>query len=118
MKTDPAIWTKTFFWGAVTAVCYAAMFSNTGAIMHMAHTTLPSCIVEGVAGAPAAYFHQLDAAACAAKGGLAEPGHPWHVALPILVAFLISYVHGAFTGLFWEAMGLKAAGHSTSGKKG
>ena len=118
MKTDPAIWSKTIFWGVVTGVLYALMFSNTHTIMHMAHTTLPSCIVEGETGAASAYFHKLDAVACTAKGGLAEPGHPWHVVLPILLAFVISYTHGAFTGLFWEAMGLRAARHSPTGKKG
>lgn len=29
--------------------------------------------------------------------------------IPILVAFAFSYVHGAFTGLFWDTLGLKAA---------
>lgn len=28
---------------------------------------------------------------------------------PIIVAFVFSYVHGAFTGLFWEAIGLRAS---------
>jgi len=27
----------------------------------------------------------------------------------ILIAFAVSYVHGAFTGLFWDLMGLKPA---------
>jgi hypothetical protein len=35
--------------------------------------------------------------------------HPWHVLVPIAIAFAISFTHGAFTGLFWEVMGLKAA---------
>lgn len=108
MKTDPKIWGKTIFWGIVTTICYAVMFSNTELILHMAHTTLPSCIVEAGRDVPA-YLHKLDVAACTAKGGHAEPGHPWHVALPILIALVISFVHGAFTGLFWEAMGLRAA---------
>jgi hypothetical protein len=29
--------------------------------------------------------------------------------IPILVAFAFSYVHGAFTGFFWDTLGLKAA---------
>lgn len=29
--------------------------------------------------------------------------------IPIIIAFLFSFVHGAFTGHFWEALGLKAA---------
>lgn len=114
MTTDPKIWSKTIFWGIVTAICYAVMFSNTELILHMAHTTLPSCIVQSGAEMPT-YLHQLDATACADRGGQAEPGHPWHVALPILIALVISFAHGAFTGLFWEAMGLRAATHK--GKK-
>lgn len=33
----------------------------------------------------------------------------WHVLVPIGIAFAVSYTHGAFTGLFWELMGLKPA---------
>lgn len=29
--------------------------------------------------------------------------------IPIVVAFVFSFVHGAFTGHFWEALGLRAA---------
>jgi hypothetical protein len=35
---------------------------------------------------------------------------------PIVIAFAFSYVHGAFTGYFWEALGLKAANGATSSK--
>lgn len=38
--------------------------------------------------------------------------------IPIAVAFVFSYVHGAFTGYFWDALGLKAAkGSQKSGRK-
>ncbi|MFN6961420.1 MAG: hypothetical protein ACK4N6_04190 [Rhodocyclaceae bacterium] len=37
------------------------------------------------------------------------PRRPWLVLVPIAIAFAISFTHGAFTGLFWEAMGLKPA---------
>src|SRR5690349_702413 len=37
------------------------------------------------------------------------PETPWHVLVPIGIAFAISWTHGAFTGLFWELMGLKPA---------
>ncbi len=30
--------------------------------------------------------------------------------LPVLVAFLFSFAHGAFTGYFWEAVGIRARG--------
>jgi hypothetical protein len=29
--------------------------------------------------------------------------------VPIIAAFVVSYVHGAFTGMFWDTLGLKAA---------
>ena len=29
--------------------------------------------------------------------------------VPILIAFVFSYVHGAFTGGFWDVLGFKAA---------
>lgn len=37
----------------------------------------------------------------------------WYFLLPIVIAFVISYFHGAFTAGFWDALGIKA-----SGKKG
>ncbi len=104
---NKARWRKAVFWGAVTAALYAAMFSNSDVILHLAHTTPASCVVGE--GAQKAYFHKADAAACAAAGGRLAPGTWWHVLLPILLAFAISYVHGAFTGLFWDLMGLKPA---------
>ena len=33
--------------------------------------------------------------------------------IPIIVAFVFSYIHGVFTGYFWESIGLRASGHST-----
>lgn len=32
----------------------------------------------------------------------------WTFAVPIAIAFLISYFHGAFTGGFWDVLGIKA----------
>lgn len=32
----------------------------------------------------------------------------WFV-VPIVVAFVFSYVHGTFTGYFWDVLGLKSA---------
>lgn len=29
--------------------------------------------------------------------------------IPVVVAFVFSYFHGAFTGYFWESLGLRAA---------
>lgn len=34
-------------------------------------------------------------------------GHWWFLA-PVAIAFVFSFVHGAFTGLFWDVLGVKA----------
>lgn len=36
-------------------------------------------------------------------------GEHWLFLVPILIAFVFSLVHGAFTGAFWAAVGLKPA---------
>lgn len=36
--------------------------------------------------------------------------------LPIAAAFLVSYVHGSFTGHFWTVMGIEARKKRTEGK--
>ena len=37
-----------------------------------------------------------------AKGG-------WYAFLPIITAFVFSFVHGSFTGDFWTVLGIEAA---------
>lgn len=32
----------------------------------------------------------------------------WYPALPIVAAFVFSFAHGAFTGYFWEVLGVTA----------
>jgi hypothetical protein len=32
----------------------------------------------------------------------------WYPVLPVLTAFIFSFAHGAFTGYFWEVLGVKA----------
>lgn len=76
MTHDKRLWAKTFFWGFVTAMLYAALFIESERVIAAARAT---------------------------------PEHPVLVLVPIAIAFAISFTHGAFTGLFWEAMGLKAA---------
>jgi hypothetical protein len=114
MDLHNAHWGKTIFWGTIAAMLYAVMFYYSDAILHLAHTTPPSCVVGH--GAEVIYYHKPDAAACAAKGGQMEPGNWWHVLIPILLAFAISVAHGAFTGLFWDVMGLKAASNAEKKK--
>jgi hypothetical protein len=110
MNLHNAHWGKTIFWGSVTALLYTVMFYYSDVLLHLAHTTPPACVVSH--GAETIYLHKTDAVACAAKGGQMEPGVWWHVLIPILLALAISFAHGAFTGLFWDVMGLKAASHA------
>lgn len=103
-------WGRTIFWGTITGLLYAAMFYYADLILHLAHTTPEACVVGQ--GADAIYFHKVDAAVCAAKGGVVVAGTWWHMLLPISIAFAVSFAHGAFTGLFWEMMGLRPAAKS------
>ena len=32
----------------------------------------------------------------------------WFPALPVIAALVFSFAHGAFTGYFWEVLGIKA----------
>lgn len=32
----------------------------------------------------------------------------WYFLFPVGVAFAVSYFHGAFTGMFWDLLGVKA----------
>ena len=32
----------------------------------------------------------------------------WYPALPVIAAFVFSFAHGAFTGYFWEVLGVGA----------
>ena len=32
----------------------------------------------------------------------------WYFIVPIIIAFTFSMVHGAFTGCFWDLLGIKA----------
>ena len=32
----------------------------------------------------------------------------WYVLIPIAIAFVFSLAHGAFTGYFWDVLGVKA----------
>lgn len=38
---------------------------------------------------------------------ISRRGHWWFL-VPVAIAFLFSFVHGAFTGLFWDVLGIKA----------
>ncbi|MGF1644332.1 MAG: hypothetical protein ACFCUJ_11850 [Thiotrichales bacterium] len=38
---------------------------------------------------------------------LSQRGH-WYFVIPIAIAFAVSFVHGNFTGYFWDLLGFKA----------
>lgn len=42
--------------------------------------------------------------------GSTREGH-WAFVIPIALAFVVSYFHGAFTGGFWDALGIRANQH-------
>ena len=107
MERKKVYWGKAFFWGAITALLYAVLFTYSGFILHMAYTTPTACVVSH--DAVAVYYHKVTLEACTEKGGVIVAGTWWHVLVPISIAFAISFTHGAFTGLFWELMGLKPA---------
>ena len=46
------------------------------------------------------YHHEIMAAFTRTDG--------WYPALPVITAFVFSFVHGAFTGYFWEVLGVSA----------
>ena len=46
-------------------------------------------------------FHHEILAACSRTDG-------WYPALPVIAAFAFSIAHGAFTGYFWEVLGVTA----------
>ncbi len=97
---------RTIVFGLLSIALYWALFHYSDALQHFAHTTPEVCAVGH--GPDAQYFQKPTAEACAEKGGFLMHGNWLHVFVPILLAFAMSYVHGGFTGLFWDAMGLNA----------
>lgn len=100
-------WAGLLFWAVCSGLCYLFLFHYADALIHLAHTTVDTCMV--VDGGKTLYFSKPDAAACDAKGGQMLAGNGWYVFAPIAIAFAISYAHGIFTGQFWEVIGLTAA---------
>jgi hypothetical protein len=48
---------------------------------------------------------------------LTRQGDKIYFVIPIVIAFVFSYVHGAFTGYFWDVLGLKPAQKKNNKKK-
>ncbi|MDH5205073.1 MAG: hypothetical protein OEW36_05375 [Hylemonella sp.] len=53
------------------------------------------------------FFYEKEAIRLCQQGG-------WYFLFPVTVAFVFSLFHGTFTGMFWDALGVKAR---TSSKK-
>lgn len=47
------------------------------------------------------YVFEPDLISFSSKGG-------WYFLVPVAIAFVFSYVHGAFTAHFWDLLGIKA----------
>ena len=107
MSEAETSWSKTLIWGAVTAILYFGIFSFAEDILRLAHTTTSACLVGE--GADATYYNKPTLEACKEKGGTLVQGNWLFVFIPILIAFAVSYVHGAFTSNFWDSIGFKAA---------
>lgn len=100
-------WTRTLFWAALVALLYWGLFHFAEDVTRLAHTTTDACAV--VEGDTTVYYSKPSPEACAAKGGTLIEGNWLFVLVPILIAFVVSYVHGTFTAMFWDSLGLKAA---------
>lgn len=100
-------WSAVLFWGGFSGLCYFLLFQYADEFIRLAHTTADACAV--IEEDKTVYFNKPSQDQCAAKSGQMIEGNHWHVLAPIAVALIISYAHGAFTGHFWEALGLTAA---------
>ncbi len=47
------------------------------------------------------YVFEPELISSSSKGG-------WYFLVPVAIAFVFSYVHGAFTAHFWDLLGIKA----------
>lgn len=54
------------------------------------------------------FIYAKDVMQYSAQGG-------WYFVIPVVIAFVFSYIHGNFTSYFWDALGIKAK--SSGGKK-
>lgn len=107
MKTAPTHLGRTLSWGAATAALYAGLYYFADDLIRLAHTTVDACMV--VENGHGEYYHGATPELCAREGGEFVKGNWLHVLAPIATAFVFSYVHGIFTGLFWDTVGLRPA---------
>lgn len=99
---------RMLFWGAITLLLYWALFHYAEEFIRLAHVTQNACAVQEAG--QVVYYTKATPELCAGKGGEFVHGTWFYVLVPIVAAFLVSYTHGLFTGLFWDVVGLKPAG--------
>ena len=98
---------KMLAWGTASIGCYAGLFTYSTDLINLAQTTASSCLVGS--GSEAVFYHKVTPELCAEKGGIFQDSNKLNVLVPIAIVFSLSIIHGAFTGLFWEVIGLRAA---------
>jgi hypothetical protein len=100
-------WHKTLFWGTLVVILYWGLFQYADDLSRLAHTTTRACAI--VEDGKTLYYSKPTPESCAEKGGTLIEGNWLFVLVPILIAFVVSYVHGTFTSMFWDSLGLRAA---------
>jgi hypothetical protein len=72
--------------------------------MHAAGTTMTRATRYGIASLALyflLYFFEDSVLEFTSRGG-------WYFIAPVVIAFVFSYFHGAFTSYFWDTLGIKA----------
>jgi len=74
----------------------------------MQSRTLVTTLILGVASAGLYFLLFLYADQFARMAEATRAGEKLYALVPIVVAMVFSFVHGAFTGQFWDLLGLRA----------
>jgi len=74
----------------------------------MQSRTLVTTLILGVASAGLYFLLFLYADQFARMAEATRAGEKLYAMVPIVVAMVFSFVHGAFTGQFWDLLGLRA----------
>jgi hypothetical protein len=69
---------------------------------------LATTLILGAASAGLYFLLFLYADRVAAIAQATHEGHKLYALIPIAIAMVFSFVHGAFTGQFWDLLGLRA----------
>jgi hypothetical protein len=71
--------------------------------------SLTKAVLYGVGSIALFYVLFLYADKTVEWAALTREGHKAYFLIPIAIPFIFSIVHGAFTGYFWDALGMKPA---------